>query len=250
MIQHGYFLLFGDKRVAISEDIELAVKMTRNRWFPLIIKDMSPTTLKIIIEYDVWEWHKMFDHLNFKSLQMLAYEEMVHSLTKLRKSNVVCERCVAGKQHREVFCKEMAAVKSTLYWSLLYRSFKTFVRIWDLKDGDAERKNKTIVENGCEEYTSFCREVVNTVMYILNKCPTKALENKTLFKALCGKKPGIKHLKVFGGMCYCHIPGLLRQKLDEASIKRIFVGLWETEKGYMIYNLTTMKIFLVKKCGI
>lgn len=71
----------------------------------------------------------MFDHLNFQSLQILADEEMVHSLTELRKSNVVCEGCVAGKQHREAFSREVTEVKSTLHWS-----FKTFVRIWDLKD--------------------------------------------------------------------------------------------------------------------
>lgn len=78
---------------------------------------------------------------------------------------------------------------------------------------------------------SFWGEAVNTAIYIFNRCPTKALENKTPVEAFSGRKPGIKHLKIFGCICYCHIPGQLSQKLDEASIEGVLVGYGKAEKA-------------------
>lgn len=76
----------------------------------------------------------------------------------------------------------------------------------------------------------FWGEVVNTAVYILNRYPTKAIKNKTSFEVFNGKKPGIKHLKVFGCICYSHIPIQLRQKLDENSVKGIFLGYGKAKK--------------------
>ncbi|KAM1808399.1 hypothetical protein ACFX11_031293 [Malus domestica] len=112
MMQHGYFLLFGDDRVAIFEDRSLeshvvTIQMTGNRCFPLLMKDMNGSALKASIEGDAWEWHKRLGHLNFNILQLLSDKEMVLSLPKLKKSTGVCKWCIAGKQHRDAFNKEL-----------------------------------------------------------------------------------------------------------------------------------------------
>ncbi|CAL8112732.1 unnamed protein product [Prunus armeniaca] len=57
-----------------------------------------------------------------------------------------------------------------------------------------------------------------------------------------GRKPGIKHLRVFGSVCYCHVPNQLRSKLDDSATKCVFVGYGKCEKGYSVYNLQTNKI--------
>ncbi len=44
----------------------------------------------------------------------------------------------------------------------------------------------------------FWGKVVNTVVYIKNRCPTKALDSKTLQEAWSGRKPDVSHLGVFG----------------------------------------------------
>ena len=67
-------------------------------------------------------------------------------------------------------------------------------------------------------------ETVNTVVYLLNTSPTKALLNKTLIEAWNGRKPFVKHFKVFGCLCYSQVPKERRSKLDEASEKCIFMG--------------------------
>ena len=57
----------------------------------------------------------------------------------------------------------------------------------------------------------FWPEAVNTSVYLLNRLPTKALENKTSSEAWHGVKPNIDHLRVFGSLCYIHIPDVKRE---------------------------------------
>ncbi|KAI5349042.1 hypothetical protein L3X38_001929 [Prunus dulcis] len=116
------------------------------------------------------------------------------------------------------------------------------------QNGVAERKNRTIVEMSKTMMKEkklpykFWGEAVNTTVYIRNRCPTKALDNVTPFEAFSGRKPGVKHLKVFGSICFCHVPNQLRSKLEDAAVKCIFVGYGKCEKGYKVYNLQTNKI--------
>ncbi|CAL9019344.1 unnamed protein product [Prunus brigantina] len=75
-------------------------------------------------------------------------------------------------------------------------------------------------------------------------CPTKALEKKTPFEAYSGRKPGIKHLRVFGSLCYAQVPEQQRQKLDLTSIRCVFLGYGSCEKGYRLYNLESSKVII------
>jgi len=90
----------------------------------------------------------------------------------------------------------------------------------------------------------FWSEAVNTAVYIQNRCYTTSVSEKTPFEAFTGKKPGVKHLKVFGCLCYTHIPSSLRQKWDSKTGKGVFVGYGSCEKGYRVYDLKTEKIVL------
>lgn len=60
-------------------------------------------------------------------------------------------------------------------------------------------------------------EAVNTAAYILNRCPTKKLKNQVPEEVWSGRKPSIIHLKVFGSICYKHVPDTRRKKLEEKS---------------------------------
>ncbi|CAL8990800.1 unnamed protein product [Prunus brigantina] len=90
----------------------------------------------------------------------------------------------------------------------------------------------------------FWAEAVNTAVYVLNRSPTKALDKKTPFEAYSGRKPGLKHLRVFGSLCYAHVPNPQRQKLDLASKRCVFLGYGSCEKGYRLYNITTEKVII------
>ncbi|BBH07158.1 multidrug resistance-associated protein 9 [Prunus dulcis] len=118
------------------------------------------------------------------------------------------------------------------------------------QNGVAERKNRTIVEMAkCMMFEKgmpleFWAETVNTAVYVLNRSPTKALDKKTPFEAYSGRKPGLKHLRVFGSLCYALVPNPQRQKLDLASKRCVFLGYGSCEKGYRLYNIATEKLGL------
>ncbi|CAL2227229.1 unnamed protein product [Prunus armeniaca] len=118
------------------------------------------------------------------------------------------------------------------------------------QNGVVERKNRTVVEMAkamLHEKNmpySLWAEAVHTAVYLLNRSPTKALENITPFEAYNGRKPGIGHLKVFGSLCYVHVPTETRQKLDAKSVKGVFVGYAICEKGYRVFDPFTKKLIL------
>ncbi|CAL9004505.1 unnamed protein product [Prunus brigantina] len=92
-------------------------------------------------------------------------------------------------------------------------------------------------------YNLWC-EAMNIAVYLLNRSPTKALESSTPFERFSGRKPGIKHLKVFGSMCYPLVPGDVRHKLEATSVMGVFIGYDICEKGYRILNPITQKVIL------
>jgi hypothetical protein len=51
-------------------------------------------------------------------------------------------------------------------------------------------------------------------------------------------------LKVFGCIAYAHVQDEKKRKLDDKSVKCIFVGYYEDTKAYRLYN-TQNKIYLV-----
>ena len=85
-------------------------------------------------------------------------------------------------------------------------------------------------------------ETVSTLVYLLNRLPTKSIQSKTPIEAWSSVKPFVKHLKVFGSLCYLHVPSIKRGKLDERAEKGVFVRYAAESKGYIIYSLSRMKI--------
>ena len=51
-------------------------------------------------------------------------------------------------------------------------------------------------------------------------------------------KPFVKHLKVFGSLCYLHVSSIKKGKLDERAEKGVFIGYAIESKGYRIYSLS------------
>ncbi|CAL5325451.1 unnamed protein product [Camellia sinensis] len=115
-----------------------------------------------------------------------------------------------------------------------------------------KRKNRTIEEMSKSMLhekrlpKTFWGEVMYTSVYLMNRCPTKALKDKTPFEAWSGRKPSVNHLKVFGSICYAHVPKEVRHKLDENSKKCIFVGYSSKSKGYRLFSLDQKKVIICR----
>ncbi|XP_016725652.1 uncharacterized protein [Gossypium hirsutum] len=91
------------------------------------------------------------------------------------------------------------------------------------KNGVSERKNKSLLDMArCLIFErnlpkTFWAEAVNTTVYLQNKLLTKALAQKTPFEAWFRFKPSLAHLRVFGCVCYAHVPVAKRDKLAKKA---------------------------------
>ena len=56
-------------------------------------------------------------------------------------------------------------------------------------------------------------EEVHTTVYLRNRSPSSSLDGITPFEAWYGFKPMVKHLRVFGSVCYALVPKEKRKKL-------------------------------------
>ncbi|CAL8161835.1 unnamed protein product [Prunus armeniaca] len=220
MVEHGYYLVFGNFMVEIFDDSSMEnlvakVSMTGNRCFPLSLKYANSVAMKAIVEESTWCWYKRFSHLNMQSLKLLQQQELVYGLPEI------------GNAYR------------------IFQDCQLIVAYSPQQNGVAERKNMTIVEMSKTMMKKnklpykFWGEAVNTAIYIQNRCPTKALDNITPFEAFSGRKPGVKHLRVFGSIYFCHVPSKLRSKLEDAAINKITTSksvtfdensLWDWDK--------------------
>ena len=68
-----------------------------------------------------------------------------------------------------------------------------------------------------------------------------ALKNKTPYESWFGTKPNVSDLRVFGCICFYHVPKCQRRKLDPKARKAIFVGYPDDTKGYKLYDLESKK---------
>jgi hypothetical protein len=82
----------------------------------------------------------------------------------------------------------------------------------------------------------FWVEAINTAAYILNRSPTKAVQNQTLFETWYKRKPDVSHLKVFNSIAYALIPSQSRDKFDEKREKLIFISYNDESKGFQLFN--------------
>lgn len=64
-------------------------------------------------------------------------------------------------------------------------------------------------------------EAVGTISYVLNRCPTRRMENVTPEEVWSGNKPSVKHLKVFGSFYYRHV---LNEKMRKYLTHSTLIG--------------------------
>eukprot|EP00253_Pinus_taeda_P028054 PITA_28054 len=226
-----------------------------------------------------WLWHLRFGHLNFGGLNLLSRKGMVKGLPLIEKPDSLCEGCILGKQHRESFpsvfekfrnFKALVENQSGLHIKVLRtdrggeyisKEFLRFCRENGIhkqstarytphQNGVAERKNETIMDMARSMLKAkhlpndYRAEAVNCAVYILNRCPTKAVMNKVSEEAWSGRKQGVTHMRVFGCVAYAHIRDQLRRKLDNKWEKCIFIGYSEESKAYRLYIPSTKKFFI------
>lgn len=93
----------------------------------------------------------------------------------------------------------------------------------------------------------FWGEAVRTVVYLLNRSPTKALNSKTPYEAWHGKKPKVSHLKIFGCVANVKLVGPGISKLSDRSSKMVFIGYESGTKGYRLFDPSTNRLVVSRE---
>jgi hypothetical protein len=113
-----------------------------------------------------------------------------------------------------------------------------------------ERKNRTIMEMACSMLDAkhlsneYLDEVVSTIVYIMNRCPTKSVENKFPREAWTSMKHNVAHLKIFGCVAYAHVLDEMRKKIYFKGQKCIFFGYSEETKTCNMYDHVARKVII------
>ncbi|KZV37190.1 hypothetical protein F511_15110 [Dorcoceras hygrometricum] len=106
------------------------------------------------------------------------------------------------------------------------------------QNGVAERMNRTLLErvrcmlshSGLSK--GFWAEAVVTAAYIINRCPSTAIELKTHVHKWNGEPQTLDNLRVFGCEAYAHVK---QGKLEARAVRCVFLGYPEGVKGYKLW---------------
>ena len=69
------------------------------------------------------------------------------------------------------------------------------------------------------------------------------MEGITPEEAWSGAKPNVSHFRIFGSLCFRHIPDQLRRKLDDKGEQMILLGYHSTG-GYKLFDLKSKQIII------
>ncbi|XP_035713879.1 uncharacterized protein LOC118438167 [Folsomia candida] len=83
---------------------------------------------------------------------------------------------------------------------------------------------------------SLWAEAVATTVYVHNRILDKQSPNITAFEAIFGKKPSLRHLRVFGSVAFAHIPAQKRTVWGAKGERLILCGYASESKKYRLYD--------------
>lgn len=110
-------------------------------------------------------------------------------------------------------------------------------------NGVAERKNRYLSEMtrcmlaDAKLDNRFWAEAMN----LQNVLPSRVVD-VTPHEIWYGRKPDMKHLRVFGAEAYVHVPKPLRKKLSPVSQKMTFVGYSVDHKAWRFLDMKSLKL--------
>lgn len=98
------------------------VEMTKNRMFPLIMRnELSPSLngYKTNKLDESWLWHLRYGHLYFGGLDLLQKKQMVKELPSIQRPMSSCKSCILAKHNRHKFVSQVSyRVGPKLHWRL------------------------------------------------------------------------------------------------------------------------------------
>nr|WDD38954.1 receptor-like protein kinase transcript variant 2 [Fagopyrum tataricum] len=108
------------------------------------------------------------------------------------------------------------------------------------QNGVAERRNRTLINmvrsmlSNCSLPLSLWIHALKTAKYLLNRVPIKAVP-KTPYELWTGRKPSLRHLRIWGCPAEVRVYNPHEKKLDPRTVSGFFIGYPDKSKGYKFY---------------
>ncbi|GKE71470.1 retrovirus-related pol polyprotein from transposon TNT 1-94, partial [Tanacetum coccineum] len=192
-----------------------------------------------------WLWHKRLAHLNFKTINKLAKQNLVIGLPSLIYSkDKPCSSCEKGKHHRASFkTKQKSSIKKCLHllhmdlFGLVTHEKYTLVIV-----DEYSRKNRTLIEaartmlSGSVFSKQYWTEAVATTCYTQNISTIVKRHIKTPYEIFRKKIPNINFLHVFGCPVYIHNHKDHLGKFDEKADDGYLLRYSLVSKAFRVFN--------------
>jgi transposase InsO family protein len=190
---------------------------------------------------------------------MLIVDDCIRFMWQIliRDKNEAFEACKKVKVAAEMEknCK-LKALRTDRGGEFTSNEFRNYCEILGIKryltapyspqqNGVVERRNQMVVGmarsllKSMGVPTEFWGEAVSTVVYLLNRAPTKSIIGKTPYEAYYDRKPSVIHLRVFGCVAHVKVVTPHFSKLTDRSKQMVFIGYDMNTKGYRVYDPAT-----------
>ena len=120
------------------------------------------------------------------------------------------------------------------------------------QNGRAERKHRHIVETGLAIMFNahvpaiFWSHAFSSAAYIINRLPTKLLDNKSPYELLFSMTPNYGNFRVFGCRVFPYLWDYSSHKLAPRSAPCVFLGYSTQYKGYKCLDLSTKRVYITR----
>nr|GFA41863.1 retrovirus-related Pol polyprotein from transposon TNT 1-94 [Tanacetum cinerariifolium]GFA43458.1 retrovirus-related Pol polyprotein from transposon TNT 1-94 [Tanacetum cinerariifolium] len=202
------------KSTCFVRDLQGNDLLTGNRGsdlYSISLQESTSSTLLCLMAKasptQAWLWNQRLSYLNFDYINLLSKKDVV-----------------IGIEHQ------------------------TFTARTPKQNGVVERRNRNQVEAARTMFSAsklplfFWAEAIATACYTQNRSIIIPTQDKTAYHIINDRKPSIKHLHIFGCICYLTRDGENLDKMKEKGDLCILVGYSTLSKGYLVYNKKTILI--------
>ncbi|KAJ9536639.1 hypothetical protein OSB04_un000188 [Centaurea solstitialis] len=188
-------------------------------------------TLVIVDEYSRYTW------VFFLRAKSDAPEEIILFVRKMEKLNNLTVRSIRSDHGTEFKNSTLESFFEQKGISQNFSSVRT-----PQQNGVAERRNRTLIEaarsmlSEANLTTQLWAEAVNTACYTQNRSLIVKRFRRTVYELFRNRKPSIKHLHIFGCVCYILNNKDSLGKFDSKSDDGIFLGYSSISKTYRVFN--------------
>ncbi|PKU69447.1 Retrovirus-related Pol polyprotein from transposon TNT 1-94 [Dendrobium catenatum] len=155
---------------------------------------------------------------------------------------IQCLRTDGGK---EFFNQQMSEYLST--HGILHQTSCPYT---PEQNGVAERKHRHLIEttrtllHSAKMPLIFWPEATLTASYLINRLPSRTLNNLSPFQCLYNTRPDYSLMRTFGCQCFPWLPPNQRHKLAPRSVPCVFIGYSSISKGYKCLDPSNYRIYI------